>query len=538
MVKDNLDCILIGNIEYNASERLLGAGSDKVSRNYIRRQCVKYKNKLYYYNDFFSYLRLNESKYNIEDEYEKKYFTLNEIPYIPPLHLEKYLVDREIDVARINYFDGEKSRLIDMLKESNPKLVVIQTPILFNFIPIIRVINLIRRVNSKIKICVSCRYIYNKYVTASRSEFETILKTINADYYSVNMPAEKDIYNLICAIKEDKNPKEVNNIFCLNKKELTFKINENINIKRKEVPLDFTRVEELKRRSLVDIQISSGCPANCSFCNYPVKDKVLSLLDLKDIEEEFKQLKEMGIKTILFHDDTINIPEERFKEMCKIMIKNKFDFNWYAYFRLKECDEETVELMKLSGCKGVFVGIESSNDDILKKMNKNEDINDIRRGIELLAKYDILICAFVLVGFPGETEETINETVKFINNMPIDFYTANLWYADVSTPIYNRKDELGIEGKDFNWKHNTMDSITASNYADYMLINIRNSIWVPNESFGFQGIVYLLDKGYTLDQVKALMKGASKLISNNLTHDETNTNEVVYNIKEILCSNE
>jgi radical SAM superfamily enzyme YgiQ (UPF0313 family) len=72
-----------------------------------------------------------------------------------------------------------------------------------------------------------------------------------------------------------------------------------------------------------------------------------------------------------------------------MMIKNKYEFKWNSFFRCQFADREVVELMKESGCEGVFMGIESGSDKILENMNKASRIEKYYEGIALLKEYDI-----------------------------------------------------------------------------------------------------------------------------------------------------
>ena len=95
------------------------------------------------------------------------------------------------------------------------------------------------------------------------------------------------------------------------------------------------------------------------------------MASLETIEKELDSLKRLGyIKNLVFIDDTFNVPLPRFKDICRLMIEKDYQFNWFSYFRCSNSDEEAIELLAKSGCKGVFLGIESGSPTILKNMNK------------------------------------------------------------------------------------------------------------------------------------------------------------------------
>jgi p-methyltransferase len=105
-----------------------------------------------------------------------------------------------------------------------------------------------------------------------------------------------------------------------------------------------------------------------------------------------------------------------------MMIRKKYPFNWFSYFRCSNSDKEAIELMAESGCKGVFLGIESGSPTILKNMNKSATIEKYAQGIAWLRQHDIMTFGSFITGFPGETDETVNETLDFIRQTKPDYY--------------------------------------------------------------------------------------------------------------------
>src|SRR6185369_17679031 len=164
----------------------------------------------------------------------------------------------------------------------------------------------------------------------------------------------------------------------------------------------------------IQTRTARSCAFSCSFCNYPARAGKLTLASLETIEKELDSLARLGyIKNLVFIDDTFNVPLPRFKEICRLMIEKNYQFNWFSYFRCSNSDEEAIDLLARSGCKGVFLGIESGSPTILKNMNKAATVEKYERGIELLHQYGVLTFASFILGFPGETEATFRESVDF-----------------------------------------------------------------------------------------------------------------------------
>ncbi len=169
--------------------------------------------------------------------------------------------------------------------------------------------------------------------------------------------------------------------------------------------------------------------------------------------------------------------------------------------------------MGQSGCKGVFLGIESGSPTILKNMNKAATIEKYAQGIGWLRQYGITTFGSFIIGFPGETEETVRETIDFIKTNKPDYYRAQLWYCEPGTPIQHQREKYDIRGEGFVWNHRTMDSQEAMDHIEKLFLGIEESVWLPQWSFDFWTIPYLLGRGISREQFKELMGYASRLLA-------------------------
>jgi radical SAM superfamily enzyme YgiQ (UPF0313 family) len=186
--------------------------------------------------------------------------------------------------------------------------------------------------------------------------------------------------------------------------------------------------------------------------------------------------------------------------------------------------------MKESGCEAVYLGLESGSDKILENMNKATTVDKYLRGIELLKEYDILTHGNFIIGFPGETEETVLETKKFIQNCGIDYYRMQLWYCMPITPIWERKDEFKIVGDGFEWEHSTMNSKKACDLLEEIYLTVRNPVWIPQLNFDINGLIHILHRGMKHDKLKLFIDSFNKMIRQNiLANKELNVSEDQYN---------
>jgi len=166
-----------------------------------------------------------------------------------------------------------------------------------------------------------------------------------------------------------------------------------------------------------------GCPFSCTFCGSPkFYDRRIRYRSPENVAQEIKYLIEnFNVREIHFFDDNLTFKREHVEKICRLIIGNKLKINWTVPpgIRADKVDEELLRLMKRSGCYYVQIGIESANPKILKNIKKAEKIEQIREAIELCNKVGIYAGGSFIFGLPGETEETIEQTIKFSKEAPL-----------------------------------------------------------------------------------------------------------------------
>lgn len=146
-------------------------------------------------------------------------------------------------------------------------------------------------------------------------------------------------------------------------------------------------------------------------------------------------------------------------------------------------------------------------------MNKAATIEKYGRGIEMLRRHGILTFGSFIIGFPGETDETVRETIDFIRSERPDYYRAQMWYCEPGMPIQGERAKYDIKGEGFVWSHATMDSLEAMDHIDRMFLSVTESTWLPQWSFDFWTIPYLLGRGISLESFKSFMEQAHKMLT-------------------------
>ncbi len=190
-------------------------------------------------------------------------------------------------------------------------------------------------------------------------------------------------------------------------------------------------LEPVKASPVGPIFTSRGCPYDCSFCaSNATWQRKLRFRSLRNIIEEIKMLKEeYGIKEIHISDDNFTADTKRAEKICDALIKEKINLPWQcpSGVRIDRLPLPLLTKMKKSGCYAVGLGIESGNQEILKRANKKLDLKVIPGVLKDLRRIGIESYGFFILGLPGETRETLRETVDFALKNQFDRVWFNLF---------------------------------------------------------------------------------------------------------------
>lgn len=186
------------------------------------------------------------------------------------------------------------------------------------------------------------------------------------------------------------------------------------------------------------LMTSRGCPFECDFCSRPVFGNQFRSRTSENIAEEAQQVRDLGYDRIWFADDCFTLGRKRFLEICQGLIKRRIDIGWECLSRVDTIDEEVAEKMRKAGCVRVFFGIESGNDAVLKIMNKKISVRQAKQAVYICKKAGIQVGAFFILGYPGETDKTVLDTVDFASSLPLDYLSFTFPYPIPGTPLYER----------------------------------------------------------------------------------------------------
>jgi radical SAM superfamily enzyme YgiQ (UPF0313 family) len=284
----------------------------------------------------------------------------------------------------------------------------------------------------------------------------------------------------------------------------------------------------------VHMRTARSCAFQCAFCEYPINQGPLTLASIETIEKELESLKQLNkVRSIVFTDDTFNVPLRRFKEVLKLL--SKYDFEWYSFFRPQYADQDTARMMKEAGCRAVFAGLESVDDTLLKNMRKVAHADDYKRGIEQLKRQDIHVHANFIIGFPGETEQSAEKIVPFIDSTGIEFHTVCTWAFIPSTPIGSRRAEFGIEGFGVDWHHNTMDAKTAQSLARNIAPEPRHSVHNAVRGEAWTEFLFYAN-GFTVSETQSAIAFFNRFLERDVPAEEIRTSADFVRLQDLLTT--
>ncbi|MBS5130728.1 MAG: B12-binding domain-containing radical SAM protein [Lachnospiraceae bacterium] len=206
---------------------------------------------------------------------------------------------------------------------------------------------------------------------------------------------------------------------------------------------NYTR--KVNGRKSISILTSRGCPYKCEFCNSTLMKayRTVRFRTAEDVVDEIKMLNfKYGITSFRIQDDIFSINRNRLRKMADLLEGYNFSFRCFA--RVDNIDEKILEDFKRMGVVHLSFGVESGSQKILDNMNKGICIEDICKSIFLAKKYQMKCRVYLIVGYPGETIETLDETIKLIKEIQPDDLSIYPLLPYPGTPLYSNPKKYKI----------------------------------------------------------------------------------------------
>ncbi|CAJ35686.1 B12-binding domain-containing radical SAM protein [Methanocella arvoryzae] len=174
----------------------------------------------------------------------------------------------------------------------------------------------------------------------------------------------------------------------------------------------------VRKMPYATMMTSRGCPGSCNFCTVGrFYGKKIRSRSTGNIISEIEIIHSQGYREIFFRDETFTFFKDRNKKFCEELINRKYNLSWIANARVGTIDYETARLMKQAGCHTIKIGVESGVQRILNNIKKGITVENTKKTFKILKEAGIDTHAHMMIGCPGETRETIDETLKFIKEI-------------------------------------------------------------------------------------------------------------------------
>ena len=443
------------------------------------------------------------------------------MPNLACAYLASFLANRGFATEIVNFFNHDQQKLIGLLGD-DPRAVVITTTYYVSDEPILEIVGFVRQHCPKVPIIIGGPHIYNICTVNSDQHRDLMLLALGADIYICDSQGEGSLARVLESLRDGaaEDLAEIPNLLVV---ESGQRIRQTLRVvesnRLDENPIDWSHFSPEFFAPVTYMRTARSCAFKCSFCDFPAFAGAHQVTDLEVVEKELRYLVEHGVEYILFTDDTFNVPLPRFKALCRMLIRNNFGLRWVSFFRPSNADEETFDLVRESGCCGLFLGIESGDQAILDNMEKHASLEKCRRAAWAFHERGIPTLASVIVGFPGETERSVRNTIDFLQETPFTFYSAQLYYHNSMAPIEQRRDEFGIVGSRYAWSHDSMDWREATQWKERLIREVDQPVLLPLFDLSIWSLPYFFTAGFSLEQIIDFARDAKKLLLLSLDDD-------------------
>lgn len=175
-----------------------------------------------------------------------------------------------------------------------------------------------------------------------------------------------------------------------------------------------------KRGGFMNVQIKRGCPFHCIYCTYPILEgRKVQSRSLGCVIDEIEDLyKKEGVDKFFIVDNVFNLKSELVNEFAQEIIRRSLKIGWTGYFTPAGVGSEQIELWKRSGLIGIEFGVDTLANELLKRYRKDFSLEDVKRAAKACAEHDLPYSLFLIFGGPGETIETVEESIAYCLKLP------------------------------------------------------------------------------------------------------------------------
>ena len=243
---------------------------------------------------------------------------------------------------------------------------------------------------------------------------------------------------------------------------------------------------------------SRGCPFTCDFCSRPVFGTSFRARSAGNIVDEVEAVAGLGYDRVWFADDCFTLDRGHLLDVCGELVGRGVGLGWECLSRVDTMSREVAVGMRRAGCVRVFFGIESGNDRILGLMNKLVTVEQARRAVYVAKAAGLQVGAFFIVGYPGESDGSVLDTLRFASGLPLDYLSFTLPYPIPGTALFERvKGNGGLAVDDWeepkNWSFIRHKLLYEAGFSE-----VKLKFGIGKAHLQFYGRKFLGERGYGL----------------------------------------
>jgi len=392
------------------------------------------------------------------------------------LHIYNLLQGAGFEVGLLNcHLPDDPSRL--RLFGENPPYIIISTTYI-NMETVRAVVRDIRRHLPQAIIIAGGNYVRHSYrvwqkrqqpyysdpEVLNRYFFTTGNPVQEIDFFIYDAHGEQTLVALMRALIRGADPYRLPNIIYYKNQQMVINQEEPESFSMNDHRIFWQNIPRELLSTVVPFSMTYGCPFNCGFCNFAQLTMTEKSMDVAF--QELREIAELGIvQKIWFTDDNFLLTPAKVEQFCRRFIDEKLPFSWMSFIRASSITPRTVELMKQSRVELLVLGLESGSPAVLQAMNKRDKVSHYQTAMSLLLANDIDTELAFVFGYPGETDDTVSETIEFINSLPytpaqISYLYIFKFHLVPLAPIFEKDARLrwNLRGNFLNYRHMTMDS--------------------------------------------------------------------------------
>ena len=224
------------------------------------------------------------------------------------------------------------------------------------------------------------------------------------------------------------------------------------------LPLEkYSSINFTRKKPFASLVTSTGCSNRCNFCiiGGATVDrgygKIWRFKSPQKIIEEIKHLLALGIKSIYFFDETFTVNKQRVKDLCRLIADQGLKFEWSCNGRVDTLDEETIKIMKKAGCWNIMFGLECGVEGILEDANKGTTPAKAMDVINYCRKNGVDVSASFIIGWPGDTWQTIKETLEMAKKINVHRTQFDMLTPFPGTKFYEEAKAKGLLESDYSF---------------------------------------------------------------------------------------